>query len=111
MPNDENKPAPEVRQPVAHEIGANFEGRGNLSASVGLAQAVAATFEGRGNLSPARSRPAVLPRGARPSSSVAGSNGIRLSTTLSAAGRHRLDFFATRRSGSLHPGSCLRRRR
>jgi hypothetical protein len=65
VPDDENKPAlearqpqaqqpeapPEARQPEAHDAAVKFEGSGNLSASAGLAQAAAATFEGSGNLS------------------------------------------------------------
>jgi hypothetical protein len=49
--DEKDKPTPPARQPVAHEISAKFEGRGNQSVHAGLAQAAAAKFEGRGNQS------------------------------------------------------------
>jgi len=51
LPDDEDKPAPEARQPEAHDAAVKFEGHGIQSVHAGLAQAAAATFEGSSNLS------------------------------------------------------------
>jgi hypothetical protein len=49
--DEKDKPTPPARQPVAHEISAKFEGRGNQSVHAGLAQAASPKFEGKGELS------------------------------------------------------------